>query len=327
MESGALMIRVIAGRVLSAVLVLIVLSIATFLLQQLMVGDPAFVVAGENARPEEVAAVRKDLGLDRPLVSQYFSWAGDAIHADFGTSWSVRRDQPVARLISDRIQVTLSLAVLAIVLAVIIALVLGTLSALFEGRRIDRAITAFSSLGMAVPSFWFGLLMIYVLSLKWRVLPAIGYVPIESDPAEWLRHLIMPALALAMASSAQLTRQLRASLTVVMRSEYIRTAYAEGLPARWIFLKHGVRNAALPVVTLLGLQLIHLLGGAVIIESLFTLPGLGTLVITAVQNKDLPIIQGVVLVFGIVAIVVNLLVDTTYGFLNPKVRTGGGRQR
>jgi peptide/nickel transport system permease protein len=314
------MIRYLGGRLASAVVVLVVLSIATFALQHLVHTDPAIAVAGEGATPEQLAKVREELGLNDSLPQQYLTWAGNALHGDLGTSWNVQPGKPVRTLIAERFTTTLALAMFAILLGVLIAVVLGTTAAVFEDRWPDRAVNAFSSIGLAMPNFWFGLLLVYVFALRLHWLPAIGHVALTDDPWEWLKRTILPATALALTASAQLIRQLRASLVQVLHAEFIRSAYAKGLRPTVVLMKHGLRNAAIPVVTLLGLQLIQLLGGAVIIEVLFVIPGLGTLLLSASTTQDIPIIQGVVLVFGVLALVVNLVVDASYGFLNPRVR-------
>jgi peptide/nickel transport system permease protein len=203
-----------------------------------------------------------------------------------------------------------------------LALIFGTTAAVYEDQWPDRLVNAITSVGMAMPNFWFGLLLIYVFSLSLHWLPPIGNVELTDDLWGWVRHTILPATALAITSSAQLTRQLRASLVSVLHSDFIRAAYAKGLGPFAILMKHALKNAAIPVVPLLGLQLIQLLGGAVIIEALFVIPGLGTLLLSATTTQDLPVIQGVVLVFGMIALLLNLIVDTSYGYLNPRVRTG-----
>jgi peptide/nickel transport system permease protein len=271
-----------------------------------------------DATEQQLADARHQLGLDQPLLMQYLTWAGGALTGHFGNSFLDGR--PVSVLISERLPVTLSLTIFALALSIPIALVLGMLGGAFEGRPIDRVITAVSSLGMAMPSFWVGLILAYAFAIKNHWFPVVGYVPISQDPLAWATHMFLPALTLAVGSSAQLTRQLRGSMADVMNMDYMRTAQAKGLNPVLILAKHGLRNAAIPVVTLLGLQMIALLGGAVIVEAVFALPGLGTLIIYAVSNRDIPIIQGVVLVIAVIAVAVNLLVDLTYGILNPRVR-------
>jgi peptide/nickel transport system permease protein len=310
--------RLLAGRLVAAVPLLFFASVGAFLLIHLTPGDPAAIAVPEGATHQQLEEARHALGLDQPLLVQYLSWVRHAAAGNLGTSF--QNGRPVATLIAERLPVTLSLALMATAFSVPIALFLGTLAGAFEGRPVDRLVTAFSSLGLAMPSFWVGLLLAYAFAIRNRWLPATGWVPFTDDPWAWFTHLVLPAFTLAVGTSAQLTRQLRGSMADVMSTDYIRAAEAKGLGPVMILGKHGLKNAAIPVVTLLGLQLIALLGGAVIVEAVFALPGLGTLIITAVVNRDIPVIQGVVLVIAVVAVVVNLLVDLTYGWLNPRVR-------
>ena len=308
-------------RVASMLIVLACVSSLSFFLVPLLPGDPAFYVVGEDSTPEQRAEARTSLGLDRPLVVQYTDWIGDTLSGDLGESWTVRRGSSVAMLIRERLRATLSLTVLAGAFTAAFAVLTAVLAVRFEGSLLERAITVVTTVGMSTPSFWTGLLLVYLLALTMGWLPAIGYSAFADDPWEWAKHLVMPAVALGFRYGSELSRQLRDTLSATMQTHYIRAARSKGLSGRTVLIKHGVRNAAIPVMTLFGLQVINLLGGSVIVESLFALPGLGTLIIAAVSLRDIPIIQGMVLVFGVIAVMMNFAVDTAYGYLDPRIRT------
>ena len=310
--------RLVLSRLLAALPLLLFASLGAFILIHLTPGDPAATLLPQGATTEQVEAMRTFLGLDRPLVTQYLDWIGKAVTGDFGQSFISQR--PVADLISERIGVTLSMVSLTMVLTIPTALLLGTVAGAFENRLPDRVITALTSLGLAMPSFWVGLLLVLLFAVNLRWFPSTGYVDFMIDPLGWLRHMFLPALTPSVFGAAQLTRQLRGSMSDVLRSDYIRTTRAKGLPPSSIILRHGLKNAAMAVVTLTGLQLIALLGGAVIVESVFGLPGLGSLIINAVGQRDIPTIQAGVLVIAVLAVAINLLVDILYGLLNPRVR-------
>ncbi len=310
--------RVVVWRLLGAIPLLFVASVGAFLMVRLGPGDPAAIILPENATQHDLVVAHHELGLDQPLPVQYWHWLDAALHGNLGTSYTGH--VPVAQLIGDRLPVTLSLTLLAILLSIPIPAIFGTIAGANVGSRADRAITTFASLGLSMPSFWVGLLLSIFFAVRLGWLPATGYTAFTTDPFQWFTHLLLPAVTLALASTSALTRQLRASMADVMARDYIRTAEAKGLPWAQIMARHAFKNAAIPVVTLLGLQLITLLGGAVIVEAVFGLPGFGNLVVSAALSRDLPVIQGVVVVVAIVAVVVNLLVDVSYRWLNPRVR-------
>jgi peptide/nickel transport system permease protein len=305
-------------RVLATLPVLALVTFVVFGLVLLIPGDPAATIAGPDATVAEVAAVRERLGLDRPVLVQYWDWVTGALSGDLGTSLYTSR--PVATSIGDGLPVTLSLAALALLISLVIAVPTAIVSALRRGTWVDRLATVGSSLGIALPSFWLGLVFVLVFSLALGWLPATGYVPLEEDPAAWLRHLLLPALTLGIAGAAESTRQLRGSIIGVLQQDYVRTARAKGLRERMVIGKHVLKNASVPLVTVLGLQITALLGGAVLVEQVFGVPGLGLVAIGAVTTRDVPVIQGIVLVAVLVAVLSNLLVDLAYGYLNPKVR-------
>jgi peptide/nickel transport system permease protein len=311
-------VKVVLWRLLAAIPLVFFASVGAFLLVRLGPGDPAAVLLPETASLHDVEVVHHQLGLDQPLPVQYLHWLAGAVHGDLGTAYTGH--VPVATLIGDRLPVTLSLTLLAIILSIPIPAIFGTIAGANVGSRADRVITTFASLGLSMPSFWVGLLLSIFFAVRLGWLPATGYVAFTTDPLQWFAHLLLPAITLALASSCALTRQLRASMADVMARDYIRTAEAKGLPWALIMAKHAFKNAAIPVVTLLGLQLIALLGGAVIVEAVFGLPGFGGLVVSAALSRDLPVIQGVVVVVAIIAVIVNMVVDLSYRWLNPRVR-------
>lgn len=312
------MLKFFVLRILATIPVLVLVTFVVFGLVLLIPGDPAATIAGPDATVEDVAAVRERLGLDRPVLVQYWDWVTGALAGDLGTSLYTSR--PVAASIGDGLPVTLSLTALALVISLVIAVPTAIASALRRGTWVDRVATIGSSLGIALPSFWLGLVFVLVFSLALGWLPATGYVPLNEDPGAWLRHLLLPSVTLGIAAAAESTRQLRGSILGVLQQDYVRTARAKGLLERTVLGKHVLKNAGVPLVTVLGLQVTTMLGGAVLVEQVFGVPGLGLVAIGAVTTRDVPVIQGIVLVAVLVAVVCNLLVDLTYGYLNPKVR-------
>jgi peptide/nickel transport system permease protein len=311
--------RVIGRRLLAAIPVIFLVSVLTFSLTLLIPGDAATLIAGDNQDPELIASLREQLGLDRPVIVQYADWVSGLVRGDLGESYYSKR--PVSTEIANRVPVTFGLAMLAVTFAAVLALPSGIFAALRRGTMWDRSVTVGSSLGVALPNYWFGMLLIVVFALNLHWFPAIGYVPFTEDPAEWLRHMFLPAVTLALAGWAEITRQTRSAMLHELDQDYVRTATAKGLRRRSVVFKHTAKNAAIPVVTVIGLQASYLFGGTVIIERIFGIPGLGQLAISAVYSRDIPVIQGVVLVSTVVVITVNLAIDILYPVLNPKVRT------
>ncbi|MCW2750693.1 MAG: oligopeptide transporter permease protein [Aeromicrobium sp.] len=311
--------RLLAKRMLMIVPLLLIVSFMVFGLVLLVPGDPAVTLAGPNATAEQIAHVRVSLGLNDAVWVQYGRWAGDALHGDLGRSLFSGRS--VSQSIGERLPVTVSLAGLSLVVALIIAVPAGIIAAVNRGRWIDSAATIGATLGLAMPSFFLGLVLVLIFALKLRWLPATGYQSVaDGGLTGWARHLVLPALTLGAAAAAETTRQLRASLGDVLQQDYIRTARAKGLRTHVIILKHALKNAVVTVVTVLGFQVALLLGGSVIVEQLFALIGLGGLAIRAVLDRDLPVIQGVVMFSAVIVIVVNVAVDLLYGCVNPKIR-------
>ena len=305
-------------RLAGAIPLILIVSVIVFSLVLMLPGDPAVTIAGDAASESTIASIRAQLGEDDPTIERYLNWAGDAVQGDFGSS--LFTDQPVTAALTERLPVTFSLALVAVVFALMISLPAGLIAGLRPGSIFDRLATLATSFGVAVPSFWLGLLLVVFLAVENKLLPAIDYVPFTEDPVEWLRHLVLPGFSLGLASSATLTRQLRSSVIEVSKQDFIRTARAKGLTRRSVVFKHTLKNAAVPAVTALGLQVPLLLSGTVIIEGLFGLNGIGQYTVRAVLQRDLPVVQGAVMMSAVVVIVTNLLVDLSYGFFNPKTR-------
>jgi peptide/nickel transport system permease protein len=294
-------------------------SFGVFVLVALVPGDAATTLAGgENATPERVAAVREQLHLDDPLVSQYGRWLGNAVQGDLGES--LFSHVPVVDDIRDRFPITLGLALAALAVGLLIGIPVGVLSALRPGRPVDKASRVGTSLAIAIPNYWLAIELVVLFAVTWKWLPPSGYVKFTEDPRGWLEHIILPAIALGVWSAASLARQLRASLIDALDTRYVRTAWAKGASTRRVVLKHAMKNAAIPVVTVLGLQIGFLLGGTVIIEQIFSIPGMGPYFIRAVTSFDVPVIQGVAIVFVLITVALSLLVDISYGLLDPRVR-------
>jgi peptide/nickel transport system permease protein len=312
------MAQLVIRRLLALIPMVFLVSLMVFALVLLIPGDPAITISGENASAAQIQATRERLGLDDPVLVQYGRWAGNAVQGDLGTSLFSSRS--VSSAISERFPVTLTLTVAALIVALLIAIPAGVIAAMNRGTWIDRLATMGASAGVAMPSFWVGLVLIILFAIWNPWLPALGYVSLRDDPGDALKHLILPSITLGMAASAETTRQLRSALSDVLHQDYIRTARAKGLRGRAVIVRHALKNAAVPVITVIGLQVSVLLGGSVITEQVFGIPGLGQLAISAVLQRDIPMIQGIVVVTTIVVLVVNLLVDLSYGWLNPKVR-------
>lgn len=313
------MIWYAAKRVALLVPVMFTVSIATFGLLLAVPGDPAAEIAGPNATEQQIADVRDRLGLDESVVHQYLTWLGGVLHGDFGASLVSLR--PVTDMVVERLPVTLSLAFVALFIGTFFGVILGTIAALRRGSLLDRALTVLASLGIATPNYWLGLLLILAFSLTLTWLPSSQYVPLGEDPVGWAEHLVLPGLALGAAFVAETTRQVRSAVLEVKDLPYITTARAQGMLPRAVVGKYIAKNAAVPVLTVIGLQFTRILGGTVLVEQIFSLPGIGTLMVSAVLGRDLPVVQGVMFGAVLVAVVVNLVVDLSYAALNPKVRS------
>lgn len=312
------MARYIARRVLLTIPTLLLASILIFLLLRLIPGDPATIVAGSDATPEQVAAVRLDLGLDRPLIVQYVTWLNRALHGDFGRSLIGK--YPVWDQIKRAYPATLELTVAALLLALLLAVPTGLLAALRPRSWVDRTIGALNAFAIGIPNFLLGILLILAFALTIPILPVGGRVSVLEDPTAGLKTLVLPAITLAIGIAAVLSRFIRGALLEVLSEDYVRTARAKGLGERAVVSRHALRNALIPVVTVLGLQIGRLLGGAVIVEAVFAWPGMGRLAVQAILTRDYTIVQATLLLLVTAFVVINLLVDIAYGFIDPRVR-------
>ena len=297
---------------------LIGVSILVFSLVHLVDGDPVRLALGTRFSQESYDALRERNGLDLPLLQQYLAWAGNALTGDLGVSF--RSGETVTSLIAERLPPTLTLAFAAVLLALLIALPLGTISALRPRSFVDRFGTVISQIGISVPDFWLAIMLILVFAGTLGWLPTGGYVPLTEDPLGWLERLILPTIAAGVVSGSVLTRFVRSSVLEAMGSDHVRTAQAKGLPGRHVFGWHVLRNALLPLVTVTGVQLAYLLSGVVVIEIVFSWPGLGQLALQAVRARDYPVLQGAILLFALVFLVINLVVDLLYSRIDPRIR-------
>ena len=305
-------------RLLSAIPTLLVVTLVVFAMVKLLPGDPARLILGEEATPQALQELRASLGLDRPLSVQYGHWLVSAVQLDFGQS--LKDNSSVSALIRDKLPVTAELAFFAMLISVLVALPAGILSAVRPGTWLDRSLTVLALSGISLPNFFLGILLIYFFSIKLAWIPASGYTDFLVDPVRNLLLLLLPAITLGVSSAAALTRYLRASLSETLTQDYVRTAHAKGLAAGRVTVKHALRNAMIPFLTAFGLQLGGLLGGAVITEQIFSIPGFGRLLVDAVFTRDLPVIQGVVLVSAVAVFAVSFLVDLSYAAADPRIR-------
>lgn len=311
------MLTFIGKRVLAALPVLFIVTLLVFAMVHLIPGDAAVIAAGDNASEERIAQVRHQMGLDQPLLVQYLSWMLNLLQGDFGTS--LINGRPNAETIVTALPVTLSLAFVALSWSLVVGSAAGIYAGLRRGTWIDRSLTALTTFGLAIPSFWLALLLIVTFALQLRWFPATGYTPLSEGVLPWLWHLILPAFALGTTTAAEIARQARAGVIDVLERDYIRTATAKGMPQRVVVGKHTAKNAAIPVVTVFGLQAAALVGGAIIIEQVFALPGLGSVALRAIMERDFPLVQAFVIVITLFVLLINLLVDISYAYFNPKV--------
>jgi peptide/nickel transport system permease protein len=305
-------------RIVATIPVMLFVALFVFSLLYVAPGDPAAIIAGDQASPEDVERIRASLGLDRPFVVRFGTWLMDVLSGDLGKS--IFTNLPVTHMISQRVQPTLSLMVLTLCLALSIAIPFGVIAAWKQGSLIDRAVMVMAVLGFSVPVFVVGYLLAYIFALWLDLLPVQGYTPIEQGFWPWLRNLILPAIALGGVYIALIARITRATMLEVLSQDYIRTAKAKGVGQRAILFLHALKNAAVPIVTIVGIGFAALIGGAVVTESVFAIPGLGRLTVDAILRRDYPVIQGVVLLFSFVYVAVNLLVDLLYTLFDPRIR-------
>ena len=312
------MVSYILRRILSTLPVMGIVALFVFSLLYIAPGDPAAVIAGDQASPADVERIRQGLGLDRPFLVQFGTWLWNILHGDLGTS--IFTNLPVSAMIAQRIEPTFSLMAITLVLTILVAVPLGVVAAWKAGSWVDRTIMAFAVFAFSLPVFVVGYVLAYVFALQFEWLPVQGYTPFKSGLWPWLRNLILPALALGSVYIALIARITRASMLEVLQQDYVRTARAKGLGQRNILFVHALKNAAVPIVTVIGIGIALLIGGAVVTESVFAIPGLGRLTIDAILRRDYPVIQGIVLLFSFLYVLVNLMVDVTYTLVDPRIR-------
>lgn len=312
------MLNFLGRRLLSTLPVLLIVSVLVFMMLRFTPGDPAAVLAGDAASTEQIAQIRASLGLDRSVPEQFLIWAGHLLTGDLGQSYYYKTE--VTTLIGQRLEPTLSLALITITLAVLVAVPLGVLAAWRFGSWLDRALMGFSVMGFSVPVFVLAYLLIWLVSLKLGWLPVQGYKRLADGVGPWLYHLTLPAITLSVIYIALIARVTRASVLETLGEDYIRTARAKGLPEVAVLMRHALANAAVPIVTVIGIGIALLIGGVVVTESVYAIPGLGRLTVDAVLARDFPTIQGVILLFSFIYVMVNLLVDLTYVFFDPRIR-------
>jgi peptide/nickel transport system permease protein len=312
------MLRYIARRLIIAVPTLLIVSVLVFTLQQLLPGDPVLTMAGEERDPAVLEFLREKYRLNDPVPVQYFVWLGEVLRGNLGIS--LRTDIPVLELVLSKLPVTIELAILAMIVALLIGIPAGIISAVKKGTTVDYAANVLALSGLSIPNFWLGIMLIMLVSVRWQLLPASGYVPPTEDLWLNIKTMIMPAIVLGTGLAGSLMRHTRSAMLGVLRSDYIRTAKAKGLLGRVVILKHALRNALIPIVTLSTLLFGELLAGAVLTEQIFTIPGFGKLVVDAVFNRDYAVVQGVVLCTAVGFIAMNLLADVLYVLVNPRLR-------
>jgi len=310
-------------RIIQLIPILILASVVIFTIMHMIPGDPAQVYAGPDATPDALEAIRKDMGLDQPLFIQYLLWLKHVLLLDFGVSYTSK--YPVIQLIRQKVGATFELAMAAALLQVTIGIPLGIIAALNQRRWIDYVISAYNSIVMAVPNFWLGILLILLLSVQFKVLPPAGRIEFLPNPAIAWKSLIMPAFSLALFASASVTRFTRAAMLEVLNEHYVRTARSKGLKENVVVIRHALRNALIPVITVVGIQFGYLLGGAVIIETVFAWPGMGRLIMQGIGNRDYTVVQGALILFVTIFVLLNLLIDVCYAFLDPRIRLSAKR--
>jgi peptide/nickel transport system permease protein len=312
------LLRFLLHRLLGATAVLFIVAVVVFLLLHLTPGDPAAVIAGDSATTDQIQHIREGLGLDRPLIVQFTIWLGRLFHGDLGESFFYKRT--VAALIAQRVEPTVALSLCTILIAVLVAVPLGVLAAWRRGGWLDRALMGFSTLGFSIPVFVLGYVLIWLVSLKLGWLPVQGYRRLSDGFSDFIRHLILPSITLSVVYIALIARVTRATVSEALAEDFVRTARAKGLPEWRVLIRHALANSATPIVTVIGIGLAMLLGGVVVTERVFSIPGLGRLTVDAVLARDFPTIQGVILLFSASYVVVNLLIDLSYRLFDPRIR-------
>ncbi|MDQ3460267.1 MAG: ABC transporter permease [Deinococcota bacterium] len=317
------MLQFIVKRLLTAIPTLLIVTVMVFGIQRLLPGDPALALAGEERDPAVLEFIRDRYRLNDPVPVQYGAWLLQVVQGNLGES--IRTRQPVTELIFEKLPVTVQLGVMSIIVAIAIAIPAGVIAAVRRGSLADHASTLFALTGLSVPNFWLGIMMILLVSVQLRLLPASGYVSFAEDPVENIRRMIMPALVLGTGLAAVLMRQTRSAMLEVLKQDYVRTAAAKGLRPSTVVLRHALRNGLIPVITIIGLQMGALFSGAVLTEQVFSIPGFGRLIVDAVFNRDYAVVQGVVLFTATMYIAINFLVDITYAVIDPRIQVGGSQ--
>lgn len=312
------MFRLILQRLLALVPLLFIVSVLTFSFTSLLPSDPVDLILGDTGTEEQHEMLRERMGLNEPIHIRYLQWLGRAVQGDLGSSYF--NSVSVMGAVMQRLPVTLSLTAVSAFIAVVVGVAAGVAAALHPRSWIDRLATLGATFGQAIPNFWFGLILVAIFAVSLRWFPATGFTPITQSPGEWLRSVILPSIALGTSSSAAIARQVRSAMVGVLQQDYVRAARAQGLTARRVLFKHALTNAMVPVVAVLSFQITVLLGGALIVEQVFAINGLGTLAIAAVRQQDIPMLQGLVLVMVGLVVAVQLATDIVYGLLNPKAR-------
>lgn len=307
----------ILKRILGAIPILVIVGVCAFFLIHLIPGDPALVMLGIEATPEQVEVVRQEMGLNKPLHIQLLVWFSKIARGDLGNSYFLHR--PVTEAIGERLPATVALSVLALVFGVIIGVPAGIIAAVKQDSWIDQLVMTFALAGVSMPSFWLGLTLMMIFAVQLGYFPTGGYVPVTENLVEGIRHMVLPVMSLGFMQAALVARMTRSSMLEVLRQDYIRTARAKGISDRVVILKHALRNAAVPILTVTGTGFGVLLGGSAITETVFTYPGIGRLVILAVQRRDYPLVQGVILTTALLCVLVNIAVDIAYSFVDPRI--------
>ncbi|MDB5997352.1 MAG: putative peptide transporter, permease protein [Pseudomonas sp.] len=305
-------------RVLSTLPVLVIVGLIVFMILRLTPGDPAAALVGDNGTSADIALIRANLGLDRPLPVQFFNWSSQIMRGNLGDSYYMK--QPVTHLIAQRIEPTLALSALTLVLTLLLAVPLGVIAAWRHGGWLDRMLMGFSVMGFSVPSFVVGYILIWAVALHAKLLPVQGYAYLSDGVGPWLAHLILPAITLSIVYLALIARVTRAAVAEALTEDYIRTARAKGISEMRVLIRHALANAAVPIVTVIGIGVGLLIGGVVVTETVYAIPGLGQLTVDAVLARDFPLIQGITLLFSVVYVLINLLVDLSYLLLDPRIR-------
>lgn len=311
-------LKMIGKRIVQSIIVLFIVTLIVFLLMQLVPGDPIVNFLGANATEDQIAHYTELFGYDQPVLVQYGKWILGLFHGEMGRSVSLQKE--ISEVIFQRLGVTLSIVIPAFILAVISGVILGILAAKKRGSKVDTVISFFANIGMSMPMFWFGMLLIMLFALKLGILPTSGLADKSEGTGVYISHLILPVIVLAMGPLAQFTRQTRSSMLEVIRQDYVTTARAKGVTKKDLTFRHQLRNALIPIITVMGVQLGGMIGGTVLVESIFVIPGLGNLMITAIKGRDFMVVENGVLIIAIAVAICNLVVDILYGIIDPRIR-------